>query len=191
MLQQQPGAVANQFNGSQAQPLQLQPSPVPGTAVRAAGQAPAQQAKQAALASSKLPPSCAGAVDNAAAHASARTASASTNRAVSASGSTMSKAGSCQAAASSGMTWNPVRLMTPFEKASSASAGDNLTCMDLSPPWVTAFMCSGMARPFTYCICIVLHAFVQGTLLLSASAFLQQVQTVMCLAVHLAAQCKM
>jgi len=82
MLQQQPGTVANHFRGSQAQPLQLQPSPVPGTAVRAVGQAPAQQAKHARLASSKLQPSCAGAMDNAAASASARTASASTNRAV-------------------------------------------------------------------------------------------------------------
>ncbi|KAL0038988.1 hypothetical protein WJX77_004310 [Trebouxia sp. C0004] len=130
MLQQQPGAVANQLRGSQAQVLQLQlkPTLAPRAAVRAAGQAPApqrpaQQAKPARLAGSKLPSSYAGAVDNAAANASARTASASTNRAVSASGSAMSVAGSYQAAASSGMTWNPVRLMTPFEKASSASAG--------------------------------------------------------------------
>jgi len=141
MLQQQPGTVANHFRGSQAQPLQLQPSPVPGTAVRAVGQAPAQQAKHARLASSKLQPSCAGAMDNAAASASARTASASTNRAVSASGRAMSVTGSCQAAASSGMTWNPVRLMSPFEKASDASAGDTLTCMDSCTPRETASLC--------------------------------------------------
>lgn len=145
MLQQQPGAVANQFRGSQAQPLQPQPSPVPGAAVRAAGQAPApqkpaQHAKHARLAGSKLPPSRAGAADNAAANASARTASAS-NRAVSVTGSAMSVAGSCQAAASSGMTWNPVRLMTPFEKTSNASAGNSLTCMDLCTPLETALLC--------------------------------------------------
>lgn len=163
MLQQQPGAVANQYRGSQAQPLQLQPSPVPGTAVRAVGQAPAQQAKHTRLASSKLPPSCAGAVDNAAANAS--TVSASINRAGGASGSAISVAGSCQAAVSSGMTWNPVRLMTPFEKASNASAGENLLCMDSCKPQVTALLCLGVARPLTYCICIVLHAFVQETLL--------------------------
>jgi len=80
-------------------------------------------------------------VDNAAANASARTASASTNRAVSGRGSAMSVAGLCQAAASSGMTWNPVRLMSPFEKASNASAGDNLTCMDSCTPQVTALLC--------------------------------------------------
>lgn len=139
MLQQQPGTVANQFRGSQAQPLQPQPSP--GTAVRAVGQAPAQQAKHARLASSKLPPSCAGAVDIAAANASARTANATANRAVGASGSAMSVKGSCQAAASSGMTWNPVRLMSPFEKANDASAGDTLTCMDSCTPRVTALLC--------------------------------------------------
>ena len=141
MLQQQPGAVANQFRGSQAQPLQVQPSPVPGNAVRAVGQAPAQQAKHARLASSKLPPSCAGAVDIAAANASARTANATADRAVSASGSAMSVKGSCQAAACSGMTWNPVRLMSPFEKANDASAGDTLTCMDSCTPQVTALLC--------------------------------------------------
>lgn len=139
MLQQQPGTVANQFRGSQAQPLQPQPSP--GTAVRAVGQAPAQQAKHARLAGSTLPPSGAGAVDNAAANASARTASASSNRAIGASGSAKSVAGSYQAAASSGMTWNPVRLMSPFEKATDASSGDILTCMDSCTPRVTALLC--------------------------------------------------
>ncbi len=187
MLQQQPGAVVNQIRGSQAQPLQPQPSLVPGVAVRAANPVPAQQAKRARLASSKLPPSCAGAVDTAATSASARTASASTNRAVSATGSAMSVAGSHQAAASSGMTWNPVRLMSPFEKASNASAGDILTCMELATPLVTALLCSGMARPLTYCM---QHASYSVRLCRGRCCplLLQQVQTVMCLAVHLAAQ---
>ncbi|DBB00918.1 TPA: hypothetical protein ACH3X1_000835 [Trebouxia sp. C0004] len=159
MLQQQPGAVANQLRGSQAQVLQLQlkPTLAPRAAVRAAGQAPApqrpaQQAKPARLAGSKLPSSYAGAVDNAAANASARTASASTNRAVSASGSAMSVAGSYQAAASSGMTWNPVRLMTPFEKASSASAGDNLTCMGLMDTPGDCFTVLRNGKASNYCM---------------------------------------
>lgn len=105
MLHHQAGAVANHFRGKQAQPL-LQPPALSGTIPKAPVlQKPGQVAKHAKHASSKLPPSGAAALDRA-----------------------VCTTGSSQTAAGSGISWNPVRLMSPFEKASEAPTGDEVIC---------------------------------------------------------------
>ena len=117
MVHQQPGAATNQVKGSQMHP---HPPVAPGGAAKpsapaSAAAVPNPVPQHAKHVSSKPPPSSLGAAGG----------MAGKGRFDSTSSKTLSSSGPSDAAAGLGMSWNPVRLMSPFEKPETASSGDS------------------------------------------------------------------